>query len=165
MLNFIAEHITDQIFLAFWLLGIPYVGVVFFPESVMTRRLVFLWSFICGVLYLVLTVYRQPNLFYMVYHSYSTAEGFKEIAQDAFLDFAIYLQIIGWDLLIGYWLSLDAKRIGVPHSIRIPFLCVYMHFPPSSFAIYLIARFIKTKQLPPIFGIRQAAHASQSHHK
>lgn len=148
----ISHLFSDEIWLSFHSLAIPYFFILFFPKSKWTTKVVLVYSMIGGAIYGSILVMEHPNLLNVVLYHYSTSKGFEEFLSNVNMRFASYFHIITWDIIVGLWLSRDAQQSGFKNIFRIPFMCIYMHYPPLSLLAYLFIRFVKTKKLPDILA-------------
>jgi ABA4-like protein len=54
----------------------------------------------------------------------------------------VWAQIIAWDLFIGRWMFLDARRRGVPALVMSPLLVLTVLLSPIGLPIYLALRHV-----------------------
>lgn len=136
----------DLIFFAFCAVSIPFSFIIFSPKSRFTRRVVFGFAATCGLIYGVVLLIQQPNLLKVIFFSYSSTVGFKHFLDDKWTLLATYLQIIAWDSVIGYFVSLECIQLQFTNRFRILILLPFMFFPPALFSLFNVLKFLKSKR-------------------
>lgn len=100
-----------------------------------------------------------PLLFALVYtvliatHIGGSKGGFGTLPevsllfQDPWLLLAGWVHYLAFDLFIGSWEVRDSIRRGVPHWLVLPCLVLTFLFGPIGLLVYLIIRFMRTRQV------------------
>ena len=85
---------------------------------------------------------------------HATEGGFSSLPEVAALFRSPWALLAGWvhylcfDLSIGIWESLDARRRGVPHLLLVPCLLLTFLFGPVGLLLYaLVRRFYSNEQI------------------
>ncbi|MEP6749842.1 MAG: abscisic acid-deficient protein Aba4 family protein [Bacteroidota bacterium] len=77
---------------------------------------------------------------------FSTFEGVTKIFSNPWLIDAAWAHIVGIDLIIGMLIKNNAAKHGMPYGLVVIILLVTIVFTPLGLLLYLLARWIKTKQ-------------------
>ncbi|MET9514054.1 ABA4-like family protein [Streptomyces sp. NPDC002994] len=82
---------------------------------------------------------------------------FRELAAKANGAGAIWAQIIAWDLLIGQWMFLEARRLSLHPLVMGPLLVLTILLSPFALPVFLVLRAGKTKALTRQSQVRTSA--------
>lgn len=77
---------------------------------------------------------------------FSTFEGVTKIFSNPWLIDAAWAHIVGIDLVIGMLIKNNAAKHGIPYGSVIIILLVTIVFTPLGLLLYLLVRWLKTKQ-------------------
>jgi len=77
---------------------------------------------------------------------FSTFEGVTKIFSNPWLIDAAWAHIVGIDLITGMLIKNNAAKHGMPYGLVVIILLVTIVFTPLGLLLYLLARWIKTKQ-------------------
>ena len=77
---------------------------------------------------------------------FSTFEGVTKILSNPWLIDAAWAHIVGIDLIIGMLIKNNAAKHGMPYALVVIILLLTIVFTPLGLLLYLLARWIKTKQ-------------------
>lgn len=77
---------------------------------------------------------------------FSTYEGVSKIFSNPWLIDAAWAHIVGIDLIIGMLIKNNAAKHGMPYGLVVIILLVTIVFTPLGLLLYLLVRWIKTKQ-------------------
>ena len=115
--------------------------LVLAPHWMGTRRVV-----LSGALPLVLAVAYALLIGSHYLGPHASEGGFSSLQEVAALFRSPWALLAGWvhylcfDLSIGIWESLDARRRGVPHLLLVPCLLLTFLFGPVGLLLYALAR-------------------------
>jgi NADH:ubiquinone oxidoreductase subunit 2 (subunit N) len=76
---------------------------------------------------------------------FSSLDGIAEIFQNRFLLTAAWIHILAFDLLAAVWIKKNSVKHGIAHVLIIPAIFFTCMLGPLGFLIYLLTRWIKTK--------------------
>ncbi|MEV5685298.1 ABA4-like family protein [Streptomyces sp. NPDC052164] len=130
-------EITFYLTAPFWLL------MIFAPNWATTARIVASPLTVLPVLavYLVLAVPVFPELWTAV--SNPDIDAFRDLAALANGAGALWAQVIAWDLLLGQWMFLEARKLGVPPLVMGPLLVLTILLSPFGLLIFLTLRAVR----------------------
>jgi hypothetical protein len=77
---------------------------------------------------------------------FSTFEGVTKIFSNPWLIDAAWAHIVGVDLIIGMLIKNNATKYGIHYGLVFIILLVTIVFTPLGLLLYLLARWIKTRQ-------------------
>jgi hypothetical protein len=77
---------------------------------------------------------------------FSTYEGVSKIFSNPWLIDAAWAHIVSIDLIIGMLIKNNAAKHGMPYGLVVIILLVTIVFTPLGLLLYLLVRWIKTKQ-------------------
>lgn len=77
---------------------------------------------------------------------FSTFEGVTKIFSNPWLIDAAWAHIVGIDLIIGMLIKNNAAKHSMPYGLVVIILLITIVFTPLGLLLYLLARWIKTKQ-------------------
>lgn len=127
-------EITFILAAPFWLL------MIFAPGRHVTARLAAspLTVLPLLALYAVMAVPVFPELWAAV--SSPDIDTFRDLTTLANGGGAVWAQIIAWDLLLGQWMFLEARRLGVSPYVMGPLLVLTVLLSPVGLAVFLLVR-------------------------
>ena len=76
---------------------------------------------------------------------FSTLDGVGELFQNKYLLAAAWVHFLAFDLLAAVWIKNNSVKHGIGHLLILPALFFTCMLGPLGFLIYLLTRFIKTK--------------------
>jgi Mn2+/Fe2+ NRAMP family transporter len=77
---------------------------------------------------------------------FSTFEGVRKIFSNPWLIDAAWAHIVGIDLVIGMLIKNNAAKHGFNYAVVVVILLLTIVFTPLGLLLYMLARWIKTKQ-------------------
>ncbi|MFI1396637.1 ABA4-like family protein [Streptomyces sp. NPDC020681] len=104
------------------------------------------------VVYITMAVPVFPELWTAV--SNPDIDKFRDLAALANGAGAIWAQVIAWDLLLGQWMFLEARRLGISPWVMSPLLVFTILFSPFAFPLFLVLRAAKAR---PAAGVTDRA--------
>ncbi|WP_306333438.1 ABA4-like family protein [Streptomyces sp. KL118A] len=130
--------------LSFYLAAPVWLLMIFAPGWGPTARIAASPLTVVPVLavYLALAVPVLPELWAAV--SSPDIDGFRELTAHASAAGAIWAQVIAWDLLLGQWMFLEARRLGVHPLVTGPLLVLTILLSPFALLLFLALRAILT---------------------
>ncbi|HEY9366867.1 ABA4-like family protein [Streptomyces sp.] len=143
--------------LSFWLAAPVWLLMIFAPSWPLTSRIASSPLTVVPVLlvWLTLAVPVAPELWSAV--SSPDVDVFRELTATANGAGAVWAQIIAWDLLIGQWMFLQARRIGVPPLLMGPLLVLTILLSPIGLPVFLVVREVARR--------RTRAESLAGHHR
>ncbi|MFJ2746133.1 ABA4-like family protein [Streptomyces sp. NPDC087440] len=126
--------------LSFYLAAPVWLLMVFAPRWAWTVRIARSPYTVLPILavYLGLAVPVLPELWAAV--SGPSLDGFRELTVLANGAGAIWAQVIAWDLLIGQWMFLQARRMGLHPLVTGPLLVLTVLLSPFGVLVLLAVR-------------------------
>ncbi|TQK43457.1 uncharacterized protein DUF4281 [Streptomyces sp. SLBN-118] len=93
--------------------------------------------------YLTMAIPVFPELWAAV--SSPSLDGFRDLAALANGAGALWAQVIAWDLLLGQWMFLQARRLGIHPLVMGPLLVLTILLSPIGLLIFLALRAAKAR--------------------
>ncbi|MFG2625947.1 ABA4-like family protein [Streptomyces sp. NPDC048473] len=110
-------------------------------------------------LYLVMAVPVFPELWDAVRSP--DIDTFRDLMALANGAGAIWAQVIAWDLLLGQWMFLEGRRLGVSPLVMGPLLVLTILLSPFGLLVFLVLRTVLTPKSRPGNAIPdRVGHAS-----
>ncbi|MFD7549033.1 ABA4-like family protein [Streptomyces sp. NPDC059816] len=137
---------TDLLFdLAFWCATPVWLLMIFAPRWSVTVRVASspLTALPILVVYTVLVLPVLPELWALV--TSPTLEGMHELTALADGAGAVWAQIIAWDLLIGQWIFLEARRLKISPWVTGPLLVFAILLSPFALPVFLLLRAVRMR--------------------
>jgi hypothetical protein len=137
---------TDLLFdLAFWCATPVWLLMVCAPRWGVTVRVASSPLTVLPILavYTALAVPALPELWALV-----TSPGLDRMHElTALADgaAAVWAQIIAWDLLIGQWIFLEARRLRISPWVTSPLLVLTILLSPFALPVFLLLRAVRTR--------------------
>ncbi|MCX4968330.1 ABA4-like family protein [Streptomyces sp. NBC_00654] len=130
-------EITFYLTAPFWLL------MIFAPRWATTTRIVSSPLTVLPVLavYLVLALPVFPELWTAV--SNPDIDAFRDLAALGNGAGALWAQVIAWDLLLGQWMFLQARKLAVSPLVMGPLLVLTILLSPFGLLIFLAIRAVR----------------------
>ncbi|MGY3683815.1 ABA4-like family protein [Streptomyces sp. TE33382] len=130
-------EITFYLTAPFWLL------MIFAPHWGTTTRIVSSPLTVLPVLavYLVLALPVFPELWTAV--SNPDIDAFRDLAALGNGAGALWAQVIAWDLLLGQWMFLQARKLAVSPLVMGPLLVLTILLSPFGLLIFLVIRAVR----------------------
>ncbi|MHA4810837.1 ABA4-like family protein [Flavitalea flava] len=105
----------------------------------------FLIGFVIALLALVYTWLNFSNFSPDILKNFSSLEGVMTVFQNPELVTAGWVHFLAFDLLGAVWIKRNSLQNGIGHAWIIPSLVFTCIFGPLGYLIYLLTRWIKTK--------------------
>ncbi|GGZ23239.1 ABA4-like family protein [Streptomyces poonensis] len=133
--------------LSFWLAAPVWLLMIFAPGWGPTARIARSPLTVVPVLlvYLGLAVPVFPELWTAV--SSPDLETFRELTALADGAGAVWAQVIAWDLLVGQWMYLEGRRLGVSPLLMGPLLVLTVLLSPFGLLVFLGLRAARSRNL------------------
>ncbi|GGT22420.1 ABA4-like family protein [Streptomyces atratus] len=110
-------------------------------------------------LYLVMAVPVFPELWDAVRSP--DIDTFRDLTALANGAGAVWAQVIAWDLLLGQWMFLEGRRLGISPLVMGPLLVLTILLSPFGLLVFLVLRAVLRPKTRPGNGIPdRAGHAS-----
>lgn len=131
--------------LSFWLASPVWLLMIFAPHWRPTARIAASPLTVVPVLvvYFTMAVPVFPELWAAV--SSPDIDGFRDLALLANGAGAIWAQVIAWDLLLGQWMFLEARRLGIRPLVMSPLLVLTILLSPIALVVFLVLRAAKAR--------------------
>jgi hypothetical protein len=78
---------------------------------------------------------------------FQSLAGVATLFADPFVLLAGWVHYLAFDLFVGSFEVRDAQRVGLSHFVVLPCLFFTFMLGPIGFLLYLVVRFVKTRQL------------------
>ena len=123
---------------------IPWILMLVAPRWKWTRNIIF--SFVFCLFFAALYVFLMFS-YASEMGDFNTLEGIA--AMFGIKEFALigWMHYLAFDLFVGSWELQDAQKIGLKHYLLVPCLLLTLFMGPIGLLLYLIIRYVKTKQL------------------
>ncbi|MER6995912.1 ABA4-like family protein [Streptomyces sp. NPDC000410] len=133
--------------LSFWLAAPVWLLMIFAPGRRWTGRIAASPLTVVPILlvYLGLAAPVFPELWAAVRQP--DLETFRDLVALADGAGAIWAQVIAWDLLIGQWMYLEARRLGLHPLLMGPLLVLTILLSPIGLLVFLGLRAVKGRQI------------------
>jgi hypothetical protein len=138
--------------LSFWLAAPVWLLMIFAPAWGPTARIARSPLTVVPVLlvYLALAVPVFPELWTAV--SSPDLDTFRDVTALAGGAGAIWAQVIAWDLLIGQWMYLEARRLRISALLTGPLLVFTILLSPFGLLLFLGLRTVRSRRSAPDDG-------------
>ncbi|MGW4027928.1 ABA4-like family protein [Streptomyces sp. NPDC004838] len=136
---------TDFLFDLSFLLAVPvWLLMIFAPSWRVTARIAAspLTAVPILVVYTALVLPVLPELWSLV--SEPTLGGLQDLVEIADGAGAVWAQIIAWDLLVGQWMFLESRRLGIHPLVMGPLLVFTVLLSPFALLVFLLLRAVRT---------------------
>ena len=81
-----------------------------------------------------------------ILQKFSSLDGIGSLFQNKMLLLACWIHIMAFDLLGAVWIKKNAMHYGIPHGVIILPLILTCLLGPLGLLLYLLVRWVKTKQ-------------------
>jgi hypothetical protein len=105
----------------------------------------FLIGLIITLLACVYTGLNFSNFSPDILKNFSSLEGVMKLFQIPDLVNAAWVHIMAFDLFVAVWIKKNSLSLGISHGWIIPSLIFTCPFGPLGFLLYLLTRWIRTK--------------------
>ncbi|MFD3439251.1 ABA4-like family protein [Streptomyces sp. NPDC058685] len=95
------------------------------------------------VVYVTLAVPVFPEIWTAV--SSPDIDRFRELTELAGGAGAVWAQVIAWDLLLGQWMHLEGRRLGISPLVMSPLLVFTILLSPLAFPVFLLLRAVRMR--------------------
>ncbi|NKB34063.1 MAG: DUF4281 domain-containing protein [Pseudomonadales bacterium] len=121
--------------------------LVFLPKWKWTLGLIatVIIPFVLGIVYVSLFISQIGN--YPEGGGFGSVEAVSIAFSNPYFLTAGWVHYLAFDLFVGAWEVRDAQKIGLSHWFVIPCLPLTFMLGPTGLAVYLLMRFIKTKNI------------------
>ncbi|WOX25378.1 ABA4-like family protein [Streptomyces solicathayae] len=126
--------------LSFWLAAPVWLVMIFAPSWPPTSRIAASPLTVVPVLlvWLTLAVPVAPELWAAV--SSPDVDVFRDLVATSNGAGAVWAQVIAWDLLIGQWMFLEARRLGISPLVMGPLMVLTILLSPIGLPVFLVVR-------------------------
>ncbi|MEV0493873.1 ABA4-like family protein [Streptomyces atratus] len=134
---------------SFWLAAPFWLLMVLAPRWRPTARLAASPLTVLPVLavYLLMAVPVFPELWTAVRSP--DIDTFRDLTVLANGAGAIWAQVIAWDLLLGQWMFLEGRRLGIPALVMSPLLVLTILLSPFGLLVFLVLRAVRKPKSRP----------------
>lgn len=80
------------------------------------------------------------------FKAFGSLEGVMGLFQDKTMLTAGWVHYLAFDLFVGTWISLNARKHGINHWLLIPVLLLTFMLGPVGLLIYLLVRWIRSRR-------------------
>ena len=131
--------------LSFWLASPVWLLMIFAPRWRPTARIAAspLTVVLVLVVYFTMAIPVFPELWAAVRSP--DIDGFRDLTLLANGAGAIWAQVIAWDLLLGQWMFLEARRLGIRPLVMSPLLVLTILLSPVALVVFLMLRGAKAR--------------------
>ncbi|MFK4226266.1 ABA4-like family protein [Streptomyces sp. NPDC019890] len=131
--------------LSFWLASPVWLLMIFAPRWRPTARIAASPLTVVPVLvvYFTMAIPVFPELWAAVRSP--DIDGFRDLTLLANGAGAIWAQVIAWDLLLGQWMFLEARRLGIRPLVMSPLLVLTILLSPIALVVFLVLRAAKAR--------------------
>jgi Domain of unknown function (DUF4281) len=131
--------VCNSIAMIGWLLLIIISPFWFYTDKLLIGLVITLFS----VIYIwLITQSFQPGDF----EKFGTLDGVMSLFTNKTAVTAGWVHYLAFDLMVGIWIKKNSVKYGISHWLIIPCLLFTFMLGPVGLLLYLIIRFIKTKQ-------------------
>ncbi|MDH2392621.1 ABA4-like family protein [Streptomyces sp. HNM0663] len=132
--------------LSFWLAAPVWLLMIFAPRWSGTARIAATPVTVVPILlvYLGLAIPVFPELWTAVIDP--DLDAFRDLTALADGAGALWAQVIAWDLLIGQWMFLEARRLSLHPLATGPLLVLTVLLSPIGLLLFLTLRIIRTRR-------------------
>jgi hypothetical protein len=131
--------VCNSIAMIGWLLLIIISSFWFYTDKLLIGLVITLFS----VIYIwLITLSFQPGDF----EKFGTLDGVMSLFTNKTAVTAGWVHYLAFDLMVGIWIKKNSVKYGISHWLIIPCLLFTFMLGPVGLLLYLIIRFIKTKQ-------------------
>lgn len=142
----IAENVDEIYRLANLATLFPWLLMMILPNWKWTKKVVlglfFPAFFALAYLIIFLLVFKSDT-----FSEFSTLEGLMGLFSQKEAVLVGWLHYLAFDLLVGTWEYIDSKKQGISHALLVPCLVFTLMAGPVGFLMYLVVRYIKTKEI------------------
>ncbi|MER7663269.1 MULTISPECIES: ABA4-like family protein [unclassified Streptomyces] len=131
--------------LSFYLASPVWLLMIFAPTRRITARVAASPLTVLPVLvvYMTLAVPVLPEIWTAV--SSPDLDRFRDLTELAGGAGAVWAQVIAWDLLLGQWMYLEGRRLGISPLVMSPLLVFTILLSPLAFPVFLLLRAVRTR--------------------
>ncbi|OEJ27736.1 hypothetical protein AR457_27985 [Streptomyces agglomeratus] len=132
--------------ITFWLAAPVWLLLILAPSWGPTTRLAASPWTVAPVLVVYFTMALQvfPELWAAV--SAPDIDVFRDLVLKANGAGAVWAQIIAWDLLIGQWMFLEARRLAIHPLVMGPLLVLTILLSPFALPLFLVLRVVRSRK-------------------
>lgn len=105
----------------------------------------FVMGIVIALLALAYTWVNASNFDPGLIKKFGSLDGIAQIFSNRYLLTAAWIHFLTFDLLAAVWIKNNSVRHGISHLLIIPALVFSCLLGPLGYLIYLLTRFIKTK--------------------
>jgi len=106
-------------------------------------------KFLIGIIITLLAiVYTWLVIFYFNpgdFKNFGSLDGVMKLFQNKTLVTAGWVHYLAFDLMVGIWIKRNSLKYGISHWLIIPCLFFTFMLGPAGLLLYLLIRFIKTR--------------------
>ncbi|MBC7872549.1 MAG: DUF4281 domain-containing protein [Ferruginibacter sp.] len=105
----------------------------------------FIIGVIAALFAIIYTYYIATNIAAIDMKSFSSLKGVTALFTNPLAVLLGWVHYLAFDLLVGTWIKNNSRKYGIPHWLIIPCLLLTFLFGPVGLLLYLLVRFIKTR--------------------
>lgn len=107
-------------------------------------------KFIIGIIVtlfaIIYTYYIAANLSAIDMKSFGSLAGVTALFTNPLAVLIGWVHYLAFDLMVGVWIKRNSLKYGISHWLIVPCLLLTFMFGPIGLLVYLLIRFIKTKE-------------------
>ena len=126
--------------------GIAMIGwliLIIFPAWKFSDK--FIIGVIVTLFALIYTYYILTNIAAIDMKSFGSLKGVTALFTNPLAVLIGWVHYLAFDLVVGIWIKKNSLKHGISHWIIIPCLLLTFMFGPIGLLVYLLVRFVKTK--------------------
>ena len=93
----------------------------------------------------IYTYYIATNIASIDMKSFSTLKGLTDLFANPLAVLIGWVHYLAFDLMIGIFIKKNAAKYGITHWLIVPCLLLTFMFGPVGLLLYLLIRFVRTK--------------------
>ncbi len=105
----------------------------------------FIIGIIVALFAIIYTFYIVTNLSAIDMKSFSSLKGVTALFANPLAVLLGWVHYLAFDLMVGIWIKKNSLKYGINHWLIIPCLLLTFMFGPIGLLVYLLIRFVKTR--------------------
>jgi hypothetical protein len=105
----------------------------------------FIIGIIVALFAIIYTFYIVTNLSAIDLKSFSSLKGVTALFTNPLAVLLGWVHYLAFDLMVGIWIKKNSLKYGINHWLIIPCLLLTFMFGPIGLLVYLLIRFVKTR--------------------
>ncbi len=105
----------------------------------------FIIGIIVALFAFIYTYYLVTNLSALDIKSFGSLKGVTALFTNPVAVLMGWVHYLAFDLMVGIWIKKNSQKYGISHWLIIPCLFLTFMFGPVGLLLYLLIRFVKTR--------------------